>query len=167
MFSGQSPTPGMVWGRNWTPERVAERLVAVFRALPNTPIYSPRKGVFEPSRPIDGLELVTAVQLCLGRESPAAQRLLVWARMRGTGQSVRAHYRENGRPRSTAYYRRRRSLKRIAAFLNEQRDGKVTALAPAANTSAGVGEEAKQMIRVLPSRRVLIDGDLSVVTVEV
>ena len=62
------PPPTMVWGAEWTGDRVAERLVAVFRARPNTPIYSPRKGVFEPSHPIDGLELITAVQLCLGRE---------------------------------------------------------------------------------------------------
>jgi hypothetical protein len=32
--------------RRSSPNRVAERLVAVFRGLPNTPIYSSRKGVF-------------------------------------------------------------------------------------------------------------------------
>jgi hypothetical protein len=49
---------------------VTARLVAVFRALPGTAASSPRKGVFEPSRPIDGLDLTAAVQLCLGRQSP-------------------------------------------------------------------------------------------------
>jgi hypothetical protein len=77
----------MVWGAHWTGERVAERLVAVFRALPNTPIYSPRKGVFEPSQPIDGLDLITAVQLCLGRETQICYQLLQWARMRARGES--------------------------------------------------------------------------------
>jgi hypothetical protein len=41
----------MVWGTEWTGDRVAERLAAVFRELPNTPIYSPRKSVSEPSHP--------------------------------------------------------------------------------------------------------------------
>jgi hypothetical protein len=54
------------------------------------PIYSPSEGVFEPSRPIDGLELITAVQLCLGRETQARQRLLQWARMGARGESIRA-----------------------------------------------------------------------------
>jgi hypothetical protein len=35
--------------------------------LPNSPIYSPRKGVFEPSHPFARSDLITAVQLCLGR----------------------------------------------------------------------------------------------------
>ena len=30
------------------------------------PIYSPRKGVFDPLKPIDGLELIAAVQKILG-----------------------------------------------------------------------------------------------------
>lgn len=50
----------------WT-ERVSERLVAVFHDLPNTAVYSTRKGVSEPSRPIDGL--ISAGQLCRGREN--------------------------------------------------------------------------------------------------
>jgi hypothetical protein len=111
----------MVWGAHWTGERVAERLVAVFRALPNTPIYSPRKGVFEPSQPIDGLDLITAVQLCLGRETQICYQLLLWARMRARGESIRTFCVEGGRKRSTFYRRRGRALDRVAAFLNEQR----------------------------------------------
>jgi hypothetical protein len=99
----------MVWGSNWTSERVAERLIAVFRDLPNTAIYSPRKGVFEPSRPIDGLELITAVQICLGRESRAAYRLLTWARMRATGGSIRGFCREHRDNKRSTYYSRPRS----------------------------------------------------------
>jgi hypothetical protein len=38
---------------------------------------------FKPhSSPIDGLELITAVQLCLGHEKETCYRLLQWARMR-------------------------------------------------------------------------------------
>jgi hypothetical protein len=44
-----------------------------------------RKGVFEPSQPIDGLDLITAVQLCLGRETQICYQLLLWARMRARG----------------------------------------------------------------------------------
>jgi hypothetical protein len=114
----------MVWGADWTGDRVAERLIAGFRELPNTPIYSPRKGVFEPSHPIDGLDLITAVQLCLGRETQTCYQLLQWARMRARGESIRAFCVEGGRKRSTFYYRRGRALNRVATFLNEQRAGK-------------------------------------------
>jgi hypothetical protein len=111
----------MVWGSNWSADRVADGLVAVFRALPGTPIYSPRLGVFKPLHPIQGLELITAVQLCLGRESPAARLLLAWARMRAAGESFQAHCREIGRARSTCYHQRNSSLKRVAAWLNRER----------------------------------------------
>jgi hypothetical protein len=111
----------MVWGRDWTGDRVAERLVAVFRELPNAPLYSPRRGVFEPSHPIDGLELITAVQLCLGRETQTCYRLLQWARMRARGESIRAFCVEGGRKRSTLYYWRRHTLEKVAASLNAER----------------------------------------------
>jgi hypothetical protein len=115
-----------MWGPEWTGQRVAERLVAVFRELPNTPIYSSRKGVFEPFHPIDGLELIAAMQLCLGRETQTCYRLLQWARMRARGESVPAFCLEGGRNRSTFYYRRGQALNRVATFLNQQRAGKTT-----------------------------------------
>jgi hypothetical protein len=82
------PRAAMVWGVDWTGERVAERLVAAFRAMPGISIYSPSKGVFEPSRPIDGLELITVVQLCLGRESRECRDLLTWARLKAKAGDV-------------------------------------------------------------------------------
>jgi hypothetical protein len=117
----------MVWGVDWTGERVAERLVAAFRAMPGISIYSPSKGVFEPSRPIDGLELITVVQLCLGRESRECRDLLTWARLKAKAGdvSIREHFRQAGRNRKSFYYRRDRDLDRVAAFLNEQRAGKM------------------------------------------
>jgi hypothetical protein len=113
-----------MWGSEWTGEKVAERLVAVFRELPNTPIYSSRKGVFEPSHPIDGLELITAVQLCLGCETQTCYQLLQWARMRARGESVRAFCLEGGRNRSTFYYRRGQALNRVATFLKRSGRGR-------------------------------------------
>jgi hypothetical protein len=58
------------------------------------PIYSPPCGVFDPLRPIDGLELIAAVQKILGRESPACYRLFRWARVRAEGGSFRELCRE-------------------------------------------------------------------------
>jgi hypothetical protein len=76
------------------------------------------KGLFEPNQPIEGLELIAAVQQVLGRESQACYRLLQWARIRAEGESFRGRYRELGRPRSTAYYRRNKNLRKIADALN-------------------------------------------------
>jgi hypothetical protein len=46
------------------------------------------------------------------------------------GQSARAFCREQGGGKRSIFYKRRnRSLERIAAFLNMQRAGKMTALA--------------------------------------
>jgi hypothetical protein len=115
----------MVWSTEWTGDRVAERLVAVFRAMPGISIYFPRKGVSEPSHPIDGFDLITAVQLCLGRETQNCYWLLQWARMRARGESIRAFCVEGGRNRSTFYNRRGGALNRVAAFLNEQRAGAI------------------------------------------
>ena len=98
---------------------MADRLIEAFRAMRGVPIYSPRCGVFDPLRPIDGLELIAAVQKILGRESPACYRLFRWARVRAEGGSFREFCREAGRPRSSAYYRRAKSLARIAAALKE------------------------------------------------
>jgi hypothetical protein len=104
----------MVWksttaGRSWSGPRyrarrttacslsaIAQVLRAWTEGFPNTPIYSPRKGAFEPANPIDGLELVTAVQLCLGRERQTCYGLLQWARMRARGESIRAFCVEGG-----------------------------------------------------------------------
>jgi len=90
--------------------------------------------VFEPSHPIDGLELIAAVQLCLGRESRECRELLIWARLKAKAgddpPSVREHFRLTGRNHKAFYYRRGRDLDRVAAFLNEQRAGKMTADMP-------------------------------------
>jgi hypothetical protein len=107
-----------IFGTEWTQERVAERLIEAFRAMRGIPIYSPRKGAFDPFRPVDGLDLISAVQKILGRESPACFRLFGWARTQANGDSFRELCRESGRARSTAYYRRARTLTRIAAVLN-------------------------------------------------
>jgi hypothetical protein len=92
----------------------------VFRQLPGTSIYSPRIGVFQPSRPVQGLELIVAVQTCLGRQSPAARLLLTWARARAE-RKVTETCRETGRARSTVYYQRNRSLENVALWLNRER----------------------------------------------
>jgi len=89
------------------------------------PIYSPPCGVFDPLRPIDGLELIAAVQKILGRESPACYRLFRWARVRAEGGSFRELCRESGRARSTAYYRRACTLRRVADALNEMAASRV------------------------------------------
>jgi hypothetical protein len=115
-----------LFGTEWTAARVADALIAIFRQLPGTSFYSPRVGVFKPSRPVEGLELITAVQACLGRESPAARLLLTWARVRAGGGSFQMHCRETGYSRSTAYYQRDRSLKRVAAWLNRERAASLT-----------------------------------------
>jgi hypothetical protein len=61
------------------------------------------------------------------------------------GQSARAFCREQGGGKRSIFYKRRdRSLERIAAFLNMQRAGKMTALTSPPDKSAAVGhEEAK------------------------
>jgi hypothetical protein len=62
------------------------------------------------------------------------------------GQSARAFCREQGGGKRSIFYKRRnRSLERIAAFLDMQRAGKMTALTSPPDKSAAVGhEEAKQ-----------------------
>src|SRR5438105_4527945 len=94
---------------------------AAGRRLPGPPQHA---HLLPPSRPIDGLEVITVARLCLGRESSDARRLLEWARTPRHGRV------------STAYHRRARSLARVATFLNVQRTGKATALAPPTDESA-------------------------------
>ena len=103
-----------------TGDLVAERLIAVFRDISrDIPIYSPQKGVLlrvgAEDRPIDGLNLIASVQRILGQ--PAAARLLQWARMRATGESIRSFCLESGRNRSIFYYWRKRMLEKVAAFI--------------------------------------------------
>jgi hypothetical protein len=73
------------------------------RKAPELPNLFLPQGRFQPSQPIDGLDLITAVQLCLGRETESCYRLLLWARMRARGESIRAFCVEGGRKRSTFY----------------------------------------------------------------
>ena len=68
------------------------RLIEAFRNLRGVPVYSPRAGIFDPFRPIDGLELIAAVQKILGRESPACYQLFQWARMMAEGSSFREYW---------------------------------------------------------------------------
>ena len=115
-------------GTAWTGDLVAERLIAVFRDISrDIPIYSPQKGVLlrvgAEDRPIDGLNLIASVQRILGQ--PAAARLLRWARMRATGESIRSFCLESGRNRSIFYYWRKRMLEKVAASLNAERAGQV------------------------------------------
>jgi len=115
-------------GTAWRGDLVAERLIAVFRDISrDIPIYSPQKGVLlrvgAEDRPIDGLNLIASVQRILGQ--PAAARLLQWARMRATGESIRSFCLESGRNRSIFYYWRKRMLEKVAASLNAERAGQV------------------------------------------
>ena len=104
-------------------ERVAERLIAVFRELPNTPIYSRPQGRIRALSPDRWPRAITR-----GATLPRARDAdLLPASAVGKdacAQSIRAFCVEGGWKRRTFYYRRGRSLDRVATFLHEQRAGK-------------------------------------------
>jgi hypothetical protein len=63
---------------------VRERLIVLFRALPDTPTYSPAPNVFEEAGervPIDGLELLAATSAFPGAALAAAIALLTCCRL--------------------------------------------------------------------------------------
>ncbi len=106
----------------WTADKVGECLVAAFRQLPNTPIYSPVNGSL---RAIHGasstpLDIIMAAQLILGRQSPGCRKVMTWARARALGGSVRETCREMGWSHSTFERHRCAALKTIAARLNAE-----------------------------------------------
>ncbi len=102
--------------------------MALFRALPSTPIYSVSRNRFELAAPngvesdrgpIDGLLLLTQTSLVLGRESSDRRALLIWARMRASGRSIQGNcWQDAGIARKTLYRRRDRASAKIALALN-------------------------------------------------
>jgi hypothetical protein len=117
--------PGHATGlEEWTAERVCDRLIACFRALPTTGIYSPQlNGLVQGSpvyvRDITPLEFIQLTARYIPRR---ADRLavLTWARAKaGIGApAVAEACRELGWPKSTFERRRRAAAAIIAAGLN-------------------------------------------------
>lgn len=107
----------------WTPELVGARLIAAFRLLPSTPIYSPARNLLLTlsGRETAPLDLIAATARYLGRTDIRRHRLLAWARAHAGGPAIRELCRELGWSRSTFHRSRRRALALVAAGLN--RDG--------------------------------------------
>jgi hypothetical protein len=114
----------MIYGREWTAQRVLDRLAVAFEKLPDSPIYS-SSSELKPAhafKPVDGLDLIAATAPCLGRDSPARIALLTLARARGRRQSIRALCQELGWNRATAYRRSRQAAAHVAHCLNTRSD---------------------------------------------
>ena len=101
-----------------------ERLVAAFRKLPSTPVYSPIATRLEPAlraEPLDGLALIEATSLYLGRRSPQRLQLLAYARTRAAGGAIAHLCLEHGWSRATLYRQIRAAAEVVAAGLNRDR----------------------------------------------
>ena len=108
----------------WTPEIVAERLVAAYRRVGGVSVLSSSAGGFSyRGRPLDpGVvsDLVAAFRWpdAFVRD-PADRRILrTWASCRASRDSVRERYRALGWGRGAAERRRARALAAIADGLN-------------------------------------------------
>lgn len=113
----------MIYGNAWSAVRVLERLVAAFRVMRETGVYSPAKNVLQASvfgHPIDGLELVMATTHYLGRDSPARVELLTFARALAI-RSVSRECRERGISRATWYRHVGTTASQVADRLNLDR----------------------------------------------
>jgi hypothetical protein len=107
----------------WTPERVAELMVAAFRDLPGTAVYSSRGKVY----PLGALPPgPTKVINWTDRYLPPDRRkiLLLWASSLARGESegsIRAKASAMGMPLSTFYRHKDSACDAIAAGLHRDR----------------------------------------------
>lgn len=102
----------------WTPDRVAEQLVAAFRRLPDRPVLS-RAGSFS----IDGAEVEPfGWPERFVADTWDRRVLMTWARCRAIGASVSDRYRDLEWPRRRAERHRQKALAAIARGLSA-RDG--------------------------------------------
>lgn len=123
---------------DWTAAAIAEAAIEPFRALPDIPIYSPRRGEMVPSNlRHDGacIDIIAASAQILGRVSDERRALLVWGRAMARrrirqdrrlrlvcsvpGGSVSDHCRKAGVCRRTFERRRIRACERIAGEMNQ------------------------------------------------
>lgn len=111
-----------MYGARWNGSRVQVRLVACFRALPGVPVWSPTVNALHPMKPglIDGLALVEATQICLGRRAPECIALLTLCRMRARGQNVLQYCRDIRSSRATLYRQAAKGAKKVALYLNKR-----------------------------------------------
>ena len=101
----------------WTPDLVADRLVAAFRRLPDHPVMSRGRAFTDD----DGVEVEPfgwPERFVVDRHHRAV--LMTWARCRAIGASVTARYDDLEWQRDTAERHRRKALAAIARGLNEK-----------------------------------------------
>jgi hypothetical protein len=77
-----------VWDCNWTAEKVCERLIEVYRALPGMAVWSPAGGSYEviAGALVGHLELFAYAAEILGSTSEAWRLLRAWAQARADGR---------------------------------------------------------------------------------
>jgi hypothetical protein len=104
----------------WTPARVRDALVCEFNrvgAAPRAEILLAADAVqYRAQTP----SLIAYSSRYLGRQSHARMCLLIWARCKATGESMRQHCCERGWSRSSFYRSRRSALEVMAINLNRE-----------------------------------------------
>jgi hypothetical protein len=110
----------------WTSKRVEAVLVAAFAALPNTPIYSPRRNVLFALNgthlPPGPEKVLVWTSRYLPRESPERLALLMWARHKAMpAESLRSLIGQMGWEWRTFQRRRKRAARIVCEGLHEDR----------------------------------------------
>jgi hypothetical protein len=104
-----------MYGASWTGDRVTERLIARFRANPGAVVRfdggDPAPG------PIDGMALVRITGRVLGPTSPAADKLITYARARAGGTSIRDLCEGKGWAKASLFRTVRTASDDVAAWL--------------------------------------------------
>jgi hypothetical protein len=113
----------MVYAASWTAGRVLERLELAFRAAQGRGVWSPRRNELLPAigdGPVDGLALIAASAIYLGRQAQDRVWLLTRASSLAYGRSIRETSRSQGWTRSEFYRRTNAAAATVAARLNER-----------------------------------------------
>ena len=98
----------------WTPELVADRLVAAFRRVPSCPVLSSARGFSMGDREVEPFGWPERYI----KDRRDRTILMTWARCRASGQAVAPLYRELVGNAERAEYRRRVALAAIVRGLN-------------------------------------------------
>lgn len=113
-----------MFGNQWTPELVIERLTRAFARLPAAPVWSPPVEKLQPAffeRPIDGADLIIATGHYLGFRSPIRRRLLAYCRAKAADVSIAELCLGEGWARRSLYRHVKAAADTVAEGLNRDR----------------------------------------------
>ncbi|HEY7243385.1 MAG TPA: hypothetical protein VH678_05820 [Xanthobacteraceae bacterium] len=111
----------LVYGTDWTGERVLERLTTAIKAAvrPNSISQVSESGKI--CGPVDGLDLLRVAELALGKNSELHKHFSAFAWAKGRGQSLSDMLAERGWSHSNHDRLRWRAAEVIAKYLNTRR----------------------------------------------